>query len=254
MDQLAAAVERLRTARSIVVFSGAGISTDSGIPDFRSPGGIWARYDPRQFEFSRYLADPEVRKRSWQMRRELHAVRARPNAAHGACAALARAGRLAGVITQNIDGLHQDAGLDPGMVVEIHGTSRFVTCLACDDRLPMGAVLARVDAGEEDPPCQRCGGILKAATVSFGQPLPPAAWARAERLARDCDAFLAVGSSLVVYPAAELPVIAKEGGAVLVIINREPTPLDPLADAVLHGEAGRLLPAIAAALTGPPSA
>jgi NAD-dependent deacetylase len=234
----------LGAARRVVVFSGAGISTESGIPDFRSPGGLWTRYDPRQLGFRRYLADPASRRLAWRLRCELHHLDARPNPAHLACVRLAEAGRLAGVITQNIDGLHLDAGLPAELVCELHGTARQVVCLACGDRGPMAAAVARVEAGEEDPACLGCGGILKAATVSFGQNLPPAVWARAEAMTAACDAFVTVGSSLVVQPAAGLPGRAKRLGASLLVVNREPTPLDGLADAVLHGEAGTLLPAL----------
>src|SRR5215218_3565932 len=232
-DALERAGGRLAGAERVVVFSGAGVSTDSGIPDFRSPGGLWTRYDPRQLGFRRYVSDPAARRLAWRLRRELHRLEARPNPAHLACVRLAEAGRLAGVITQNIDGLHTDAGLPPE--------------LACGERGPMGEAVARVEAGEEDPACLACGGIIKAATVSFGQNIPADVWARAEALTAACDAFVAVGSSLVVQPAAGLPVRASRQGATLVIVNREPTPLDGLADAVLHGEAGTLLPALVAA-------
>jgi NAD-dependent deacetylase len=239
-------------ARRIVVFTGAGVSTDSGIPDFRSPGGIWTRYDPRQLGFRRYVTDPAARRLAWRLRRELHQLEARPNAAHLACARLAEAGRLAGVITQNVDGLHTDAGLPAELVCEVHGTGRQFVCLACGDRGPMADAVARVEAGEEDPDCLACGGIIKAATVSFGQGIPADVWARAEALTAACDAFVVVGSSLVVQPAAGLPRRASRLGAKLVIVNREPTPLDDLADAVLHGEAGTLLPALVdAAISGP---
>jgi NAD-dependent deacetylase len=251
-DGLEHAGALLAAAGRIVVFSGAGVSTDSGIPDFRSPEGLWTRYDPRQLGFRRYLRDPATRRLAWRLRRELHHLEARPNPAHLACVRLAGAGRLAGVITQNVDGLHTDAGLPPGMVCEVHGSGRQFVCLDCGDRGPMAEAVARVEAGEEDPACLACGGIIKAATVSFGQGIPPEVWARATALASACDAFVAVGSSLVVQPAAGLPVLARRHGAALVIVNREPTPLDHLADAVLHGEAGTLLPALAeAAVAGP---
>ena len=246
------AVALLARAERISVFTGAGVSTDSGIPDFRSPGGIWSRYDPRQLGFRRYVSDPDARRLAWRLRRELHHLGARPNPAHLACTRLAAAGRLAGVITQNVDGLHGDAGLPPELVCELHGTGREVVCLGCGDRGPMAAAVARVEAGEDDPACLGCGGILKAATVSFGQNVPAEVWARAEALTAACDAFVAVGSSLVVLPAAGLPRRASRLGIPLVIVNREPTPLDHLADAVLRGEAGTLLPALAdAALAGP---
>ena len=248
------AAHLLAGAERIVVFSGAGISTESGIPDFRSPGGLWTRYDPRQLGFRRYVTDPATRRLAWRLRRELHHLDARPNPAHLACVRLAEAGRLAGVITQNIDGLHVDAGLPAGLVCEVHGTGRQFVCLACGDRGPMGEAVARVEAGEDDPACRRCGGIIKAATVSFGQRIPADVWARAEALTEACDAFVAVGSSLVVQPAAGLPRKAGRLGIPLVIVNREPTPLDDLAGAVLHGEAGTLLPALVEAALGVPGA
>lgn len=248
MNALDRAAELLADRRKVVIFTGAGVSTDSGIPDFRSPGGVWTRFDPRQFTYQRYLAEPETRRLAWQMRREMHHLRPRPNAAHEACVRLAERGRLAGVITQNIDGLHVDAGLDAAMVCEVHGTSREVVCLGCAERIPMGAAVARVEAGEDDPPCHSCGGILKSATVSFGQRLPVDVWARAEELTATCDAFIAAGSSLVVYPAADLPAQAARRGVPLVIVNREPTPLDEVASAVLLGEVGVLLPALVDAL------
>jgi NAD-dependent deacetylase len=248
VELVAPAADRLAGARRIVVFTGAGVSTDSGIPDFRSPEGIWRRYDPRQFTFQRYVADPEARRQSWRLRRELHSMRPEPNAAHLACARLARAGRLAGVVTQNIDGLHTDAGLDPELVCELHGNGRWVACLSCGDRRPMAEAVARVEAGEDDPACLRCGGILKSTTVSFGQQLPRVAWERAEAISASCDAFLAAGSSLAVYPAARLPEVASEAGATLLILNREQTPLDGIADLTLRGECGVLLPALVDAL------
>jgi NAD-dependent deacetylase len=247
-----AAATLLVGAERIVVFSGAGISTESGIPDFRSPGGLWTRYDPRQLGFRRYVADPGTRRLAWRLRRELHHLEARPNPAHLACVRLAQSGRLAGVITQNIDGLHSDAGLPSELVCEVHGTGRQFVCLGCGDRGPMGEAVARVEAGEEDPACLRCGGIIKAATVSFGQNIPAEVWARAEALTAACDALVAVGSSMVVQPAAGLPRKARRQGATLVIVNREPTPLDELADAVLHGEAGSLLPALVDAIIAEP--
>jgi NAD-dependent deacetylase len=233
-------------ARRVVVLTGAGISTDSGIPDFRGPQGIWTKNPgaERRAHISHYLADPAVRAQVWQSRADSPAWRAQPNAGHRAIVALERQGRLHTLVTQNIDGLHQLAGNNPALVVELHGTMREVVCLDCGDRGPAAPTLDRVRAGEADPECLRCGGILKAATVSFGQPIPSAVWDAAERMTADCDAFVAVGSSLIVQPAARLPVQAKRLGASLLIVNREPTPLDDLADAVLHGEAGTLLPAL----------
>src|SRR5215211_2066717 len=219
-DALERAAGLLAGAERMVVFTGAGVSTDSGIPDFRSPGGIWTRYDPRQLSFRRYLSDPATRRLAWRLRRELHRLEARPNPAHLACVRLATAGRLAGVITQNVDGLHLDAGLPPELVCEVHGTGREVVCLGCGERGPMGEAVARVEAGEDDPACLGCGGILKAATVSFGQNIPAEVWARAEALTAAGDAFVAAGSSLVVQPAAGLPRRASRLGTPLVIVNR----------------------------------
>ncbi len=202
-------------AARITVLTGAGISTDSGIPDFRGPDGVWTR-DPtahRRATLASYLADPQVRRQAWQSRRDHPAWTAEPNAGHRALVDLERAGRLRAVITQNIDGLHQRAGNDPGTVVELHGTVREVGCLSCGDRAPMSAALARVAAGEPDPPCLRCGGLLKSATISFGQRLDEAVLQAAAAAATDCDLFLAVGSSLTVQPAAGLTRVAARAGA-----------------------------------------
>ena len=240
--------EWLARAERIVVLTGAGVSTESGIPDFRGPDGVWTR-DPRAERLSNigyYVTDPSVRRESWQRRLEHPAWQARPNDAHRALADLDRTGRLALLVTQNIDGLHLAAGSSPDRVVEIHGSIRDSVCLACGDRRPMPETLDRVRAGDPDPACLVCGGILKSATVSFGQNLDPVLLARAEEAAAGCDLFLAVGTSLTVYPAARLPEIAADAGARLVIVNAEPTPLDGLAYAVLRGRAGSILAAIVA--------
>lgn len=237
-------------ARSVVALTGAGISTESGIPDFRGPDGVWTR-DPRAERLSNigyYLADASVRRESWQRRLEHPAWGARPNAGHRALVDLERAGRLALLVTQNIDGLHLAAGTDPDRLVEIHGTMRETACLACGDRRPMPETLDRLRDGESDPPCLVCGGILKSATVSFGQNLDPALIQRSEDAAAACDVFLAIGTSLTVYPVARLPEIALDAGARLVILNAEPTPLDDRAHAVLRGQAGDILPALVAGL------
>jgi NAD-dependent deacetylase len=236
----------LTSAQAITVLTGAGISTDSGIPDFRGPQGLWTR-DPaaqRLSSLREYLADPELRRRAWQSRRAHAAWTAQPNAGHQALVELERAGRLRALITQNIDGLHQRAGSDPELVIEVHGTIHEVECLGCGHRTPMVAALERVAAGETDPACLRCGGILKSATISFGQSLVPAVLARARRAAQDCDVFLAVGTSLTVQPVAGLARLALSGGARLVIINAEPTPYDDLADAVIRDQIGTTLPAL----------
>lgn len=237
--------ETIAGARRAVAFTGAGISTESGIPDFRSPTGIWSKLDPAEFTIQNYVASPEHRARVWRLRLEAAAERYEPNDAHRALAELERLGILDCVVTQNIDGLHQQAG--SGTVLELHGHTREVACLGCGDRRPSEEVLARVRGGEEDPACERCGGILKSATVSFGQGLPEDVVAEAFRRAESCDLCLVIGSSLVVYPAAHVPLAAAEAGARLAIVNAEPTPLDRLADPVVHGRAGPVMTAALAA-------
>lgn len=239
----------LREASSIVAFTGAGVSTESGIPDFRSPGGVWTRYDPREFTFDRYVESAEVRANSWKMREEMMASLPKPNRAHQVLADLEAEGRLLGVITQNIDGLHQAAG--SRNVVEIHGNVREVHCIGLFPRagVPDGCgfveshewAIGLIEAGDSDPDCPKCGGIVKTATVSFGQAMPERAMEQAARMVADCDLMLAIGSSLEVYPAAGLPLEAKGAGATVVIINREPTDLDWVADLVINGEAGKIL-------------
>jgi NAD-dependent deacetylase len=242
----------LANSKRIVVLTGAGISTDSGIPDFRGPNGVWTK-DPgaeRLATFEAYVTDPDVRRRAWINRRDSPAWSARPNAGHRALADLERSGRLALLVTQNIDGLHLDAGHDPAQLVEIHGTVREVVCLDCGDRRVMESVLGRVRAGEEDPRCLEtrdevpCHGILKSATISFGQSLVAKDIARAEAAAEACDLLLAVGTSLGVYPAAALVPRAARFGAAVIIVNGEETPFDDLADVVLRGSISHVLPAI----------
>ena len=237
--------------RAVAVLTGAGISTDSGIPDFRGPQGVWTKNPGAQqlFTYQAYVSDPAVRRRSWQARRDHPAWRAEPNAAHAALAALARSGIGTSVITQNIDGLHQNAGTPAEQVIELHGTMFSVVCVSCGDRSPMAEALARIEAGEEDPPCHVCGGILKSATVMFGQPLDPVVFARAERAATECDLFLAVGSTLTVEPAASLCSLAVRAGAPLVIVNRDPTPYDGLAAEVIRDPIGTAIPRLAAQLS-----
>jgi len=233
-------------AARVVALTGAGISTESGIPDFRGPQGVWTR-DPKAERLSNihsYMADPEVRRLSWQSRLAHPAWHAQPNAGHAALVALERRGKLHALITQNIDGLHQRAGSAPGKVIEVHGTVHEAMCMSCGWRGPMPGVLDRVRAGEEDPPCRRCGGILKSATISFGQPLEPDVIRRAMRAASEADVLLAVGSSLQVYPVAGAVPAAKEAGARVVIVNAEPTPFDDIADAVLSRPIGEVLPLI----------
>ncbi len=240
----------IRAARSTVILTGAGISTDSGIPDFRGPQGVWTRNPGAEAkaDISHYLADPAVRREAWRSRAEHPGRHARPNAGHRAVAELERRGHVVLLVTQNIDGLHLDAGSRPDRTIEIHGTTREYVCLACGDRGPMEAALERVRAGEEDPACRRCGGILKSATISFGQALVAEDLFRVQRAAEMADLFVAIGTSLTVYPVAELPVRALRNGARLVIVNAEPTPLDGQAHAVLRGPIGELLPALVAAL------
>jgi NAD-dependent deacetylase len=255
-DGAAGAPPWARGARAVAVLTGAGISTDSGIPDFRGPQGLWTRNPGAEklSTYQAYVSDPAVRRRSWRARRDHPAWRAEPNHAHAALAGLARSGLVTSVITQNIDGLHQKAGTPADRVIELHGTMFSVVCVSCGNRSPMAGALARVDAGEEDPPCPRCGGILKSATVMFGQPLDPDVFTRARRAAAACDVFLAVGSTLTVEPAASLCRVAVAAGAALVIVNRDPTPYDPLAAEVIRDPIGEAVPRIARHLrdgTGP---
>lgn len=230
----------------LTVLTGAGVSTRSGIPDYRGPDGVWTR-DPeaeRLADIRHYLADPDIRRRSWKRRKEHPVWEATPNPAHRALVDLERAGLLGTLVTQNVDGLHQAAGSDPERVVEVHGSVREIVCLDCDHREPTRTAFERIAAGEDDPPCPDCGGILKTATVFFGQQLDPADVERAERAAVDCELFLAAGTSLQVYPVALLPGLALRAGARLVIVNAEPTPFDRDADAVLIGDVTEILPAL----------
>ena len=239
----------IRDAARVVALTGAGISTDSGIPDFRGPQGVWTR-NPVAEKMSNihyYMADPEVRRLAWQGRLDHPAWRAVPNAGHRALVALEQRGQLHALITQNIDGLHQRAGNSPDKVIEVHGTVHDVVCMRCDWRGPMGPVLDRVRAGEDDPPCERCGGVLKSATISFGQSLVPETIAKAMRAAARADVLLAIGTSLQVYPIAGAIPTAKAAGSRVVIVNAEPTPFDDIADAVLRAPISKVLPVILAA-------
>ncbi|TVZ76573.1 Sir2 family NAD-dependent protein deacetylase [Streptomyces sp. BK340] len=222
------------------------IPCDSGIPDYRGPNGLWRR-DPeaeKLVTYEYYMRDPEIRRRSWQMRRKNRTLQAEPNAAHLAIAELERSGVPVRVITQNVDGLHQLAGLPARKVLELHGTARSVVCTKCHARGPMEDALARVEAGEEDPPCLECGGILKSATVMFGQRLDPVVLGEALAITKACQVFIAVGTSLHVQPAAGLAGVAADHGARLVIVNAEPTPYDELADEVVREPIGTALPAL----------
>ena len=235
-------------ARRVVVLTGAGISTESGIPDFRGPQGVWTRNPAaeRQSTLQHYMSDPEVRRQAWRQRLDHPAWQAQPNAGHRALVELERRGTLDTLITQNIDGLHQAAGHDPARIVEIHGNMREVVCMSCNERAPMERALERVRAGEEDPACRSCGGILKSATISFGQNLVVEDLERAEAAARRCDLMLAVGSTLSVYPIAAVVPIAHMSGARIVIVNGGETEMDDLADAVLRGSISEILPALVA--------
>jgi NAD-dependent deacetylase len=229
---------------SVVALTGAGISTDSGIPDFRGPQGVWTR-NPEAMKLSsidHYLADPAIRRKSWRGRLHHPAWSARPNAAHSALVTLERAGRLTALITQNIDGLHQRAGSDPAMVIELHGTVFETECLECGDRRPMRETLDRVEAGEADPPCRLCKGILKSATISFGQAMNRVTLEAAAKAAMSCRTFVTIGTSLTVYPAAGLADVARRHGARLVILNNEETPYDAVADRVIREPIGEVLP------------
>jgi NAD-dependent deacetylase len=238
----------IRAAGRVVALTGAGISTESGIPDFRGPQGVWTRNPEaeKMATLQYYLGDPEIRVRAWRTRLDHEAWRAEPNAGHVALGELERKDRLHTLVTQNVDGLHQLAGSSPERVIEIHGTMRDVMCMSCGERAPMERALDRVRAGEQDPPCRTCGGILKSATISFGQQLVAEDLERAWSVAAACDLFLAVGTSLVVYPVADLPRIALESGARLVIVNAEETPYDRVAHAVLRDRIGEVLPQLVA--------
>ncbi len=231
-------------ASTVVCLTGAGISTDSGIPDFRGPNGLWTT-DPEKEKLSNihyYVGDKQIREKAWRARLEHPAFRAAPNAGHRALARLEAKGKLQTLITQNIDGLHQAAGNSAGIVIEMHGTLHEVACLQCAERTPMQTSLSRVETGETDPACLSCGGILKSATVSFGQSLAPADVEKAVEAAEKADVFICAGTSLGVYPVAELPAIAIRAGARLVIFNQEETPYDPAAEASFDSHLSELLP------------
>ena len=236
----------------VALLSGAGISTDSGIPDYRGPNGLWQR-DPeaeKLVTYDYYMSDPEIRRRSWRMRKENQALGAEPNAAHYAVAELEKSGVPVRVVTQNVDGLHQLAGMPARKVLELHGTARQVVCTKCHARGPMEDALARLDAGEDDPACLDCGGILKSATVMFGERLDPVVLGDAVAITKACQVFIAVGSSLQVQPAAGLAGVAADHGARLIIVNAEPTPYDDRADEVIREPIGTALPELLRRLHG----
>ena len=240
----------LRAASRVVVLTGAGISTESGIPDFRGPKGVWTKNPAAEktATLEYYLGDPDVRRRAWQNRLDSEYWTAEPNAAHHALVDLERRGAMHFLVTQNIDGLHHAAGQSPGIIIEIHGNVREAKCMSCDWRGPMAETLDRLRAGDPDPACLVCGGILKSATISFGENLVAADLERAQREAARADVFLALGTSLGVYPAAALPEIALRAGARLVIVNEQETPFDSVADVVLRDRLETVLPALAAAV------
>jgi NAD-dependent deacetylase len=239
---------------SVVALTGAGISTDSGIPDFRGPNGVWTR-DPEAMKLSsieHYVADPEVRRRAWQDRLRHPAWDARPNAAHLALVELERADRLTAIVTQNIDGLHQRAGSDPAKVIELHGTLFETECLSCGDRRPMRPTLDRVEGGDPDPSCEACGdGILKSATISFGQTMNMATLEAAAEAAMYCRTFVTIGTSLTVHPAAGLVEVARRYSARIVIVNAAETPYDHLADRIVRDPVSAVLPRLVAQACDP---
>jgi NAD-dependent deacetylase len=245
-DDLDRIASWLREARHVTVLTGAGISTESGIPDFRGPQGLWTKNPAAEktATLEYYLSDPEIRRTAWHNRVNSEMWSAEPNDAHRALVDLEKRDALHALVTQNVDGLHHAAGQSPELVVEIHGNVREVKCMSCGWRGPMQDTLDRVRAGEEDPECLACGGILKSATISFGENLVADDLDRSQLMAGRADVFCAIGTSLAVYPAAGLPEIALRNGAWLVILNAEPTPFDPLAAAVVSGRLGEVLPAI----------
>jgi NAD-dependent deacetylase len=238
MDELDRFAQLIAGARRIVAFTGAGISTESGIPDFRSPGGIWSRYRP--IDFSEFVSSEEARRESWRRKFATDEVmrKATPNAGHRALARLVEQGRMSAVITQNVDGLHQASGIPDEKIIELHGNATYASCLDCGDRYELEAIKIGFQKDETLPHCTRCEGMVKTATISFGQSMPEIAMMRAQQETLACDLFIVLGSSLVVYPAAAFPMMAKRNGAKLAIVNRDPTDQDDGADVVLHREIG----------------
>lgn len=243
---LDSARRRVADASKILVFTGAGMSTESGIPDFRSPGGIWSKYDPSEFLFQRIISDERAREKYWEMSAEYYGTMksALPNAGHLAIRGLEDAGKLLALVTQNIDNLHQKAGNSREKIIEIHGTAFSVSCLQCGQKYERDLIEDRLRSGVRVPYCDLCSGILKPDTISFGQAMPQDKVMESLRLASECDLCLVLGSSLVVYPAASIPAHAADQGARLLIINRDETPLDGKADLVIHDSVGRVLPEI----------
>jgi NAD-dependent deacetylase len=242
MDDIERLAQLIMESRRLIVFTGAGVSTESGIPDFRSPGGIWSKYDPEDFTIQKFLSGQEARKTIWKMSAESGLLtEAEPNPAHYAIAGLCRMGKLDCVITQNIDNLHQKAGVPEDKVFELHGNTRWAVCLGCRRRFPMLEVLQKIKAGIEVPCCPECQGILKPGAVFFGEALPPETLKEASRRSQNCDLFIVIGSTLLVYPAAYMPTYAMEAGARLAIVNLSSTPLDRYAAVVIRGGAGEVM-------------
>ncbi len=243
LDALAEKVaELIVNAKKLVVFTGAGISTESGIPDFRSPGGIWSRFDPEDFTYQKFVSDPEARRKQWQMLGEGHlTTEAQPNPAHYAIAELDRLGRLDCVITQNVDNLHHKAGVPADKVFELHGNVQWAVCLSCGQRYPFEQIKARLDQGEEIPDCEVCHGMLKPNAVLFGEQLPADVLQEASNRSSNCDLCIVVGSTLVVYPAAYMPIYAVQAGAKLVIVNLSSTPMDAEAAVLIRAKAGEAM-------------
>jgi NAD-dependent deacetylase len=246
-EKITHVADLLRGANSAVVFTGAGVSTESGIPDFRSPGGFWTKFDPEDFTIDAFLSSPATRKRQWRFLLSGDLLRdAIPNAAHAAIAELEAMGRLDCVITQNIDNLHQKAGNDPARVFELHGNMHWIRCLECGERYRLEEILEKYHMADDPPGCERCGGIMKPDVIFFGEALPETTLRQAIRHASRCDLCIVVGSSLVVYPAASIPFAAKQAGAALVIINLTPTPADGIAEVVINAAAGEVMGRIVA--------
>jgi len=242
LDETEKLAQLIVQSRKVVVFTGAGISTESGIPDFRSPGGIWSRYDPEDFTIQKFLSGPAARKTIWKMSMEGGLLtEAKPNLAHYAIAELHNLGKLDCVITQNIDNLHQKAGVPEDRVFELHGNMEWAVCLSCHRRFPMPEVLRRIEQGVEVPDCPECRGILKPDAVFFGEALPQETLQEAIRRAKNCDLLIVIGSTLLIYPAAYIPTYAKEAGATLAIINLTPTPFDDYAEVIIRAKAGETM-------------
>ena len=242
MEEIEQLAQLIIQSQKVIAFTGAGISTESGIPDFRSPGGIWSRYDPEDFTIQKFLSGPAARKTIWKMSIEGGLLaEAKPNLAHYAIAELYELGKLDCVITQNIDNLHQRAGVPADRVFELHGHMEWALCLGCHRRFPMSEVLRKIEEGVEVPDCPECQGILKPDAVFFGEALPQETLQEAIRRAQNCDLFIVIGSTLAIYPAAYIPTYAREAGASLAIVNLTPTPFDQYASVIIRGKAGEIM-------------